>query len=50
MSAAAVSPMVPTPESSTRVRSSAYWLQSTLSPQVTTAISWWFLVVSGMPA
>ena len=51
ISALAISPMVPTAESSTRVRSSAYWLQSTLrSPQVTTATSRLFLVVSGMPA
>ena len=49
-SAAAISPMVPTAESSTSVRSSAYWLQSTFGPQVTTAISRWSLVVSGMPA
>jgi len=49
-SAAAVSPMLPTPESRTSVRSSAYVLQSILSPHVTTAISLWFLVVSGMPA
>src|SRR3954452_11131050 len=49
-SALAMSPIWPTAESSTRVRLSAYWLQSTLSPQVTTATSRWSLVVSGMPA
>ncbi len=32
------------------MRSSAYWLQSTFSPQVTTATSRLSLVVSGMPA
>ena len=50
MSAFATSPHMLTPESSTSVRSSAYWLQSTELWQVTTATSRWFLVVSGMPA
>ncbi len=50
-SALAVSAMVPTADRRTRVRLSAYWLQSILtSPQVTTATSRLFLVVSGMPA
>jgi len=49
-SALAISATWPTPESSTRVRSSAYWLQSTVPSQVTTATSRWSLVVSGMPA
>ena len=39
-----------TPESSTKVRLSAYWLQSTELWHVTTATSRWSLVVSGMPA
>ena len=50
ISAAAVSAIEPTPESSTSVRSSAYWLQSTVPPHVMTATSRCFLVVSGMPA
>ena len=45
-----MSPIWPTAESSTSVRLSAYCVQSTLSPQVTTATSRWSLVVSGMPA
>ena len=39
-----------TAESRTRVLVSAYRLQSTLSPAVTTVTSRWSLVVSGMPA
>ena len=49
-SALLISPIMPTAESSTRVRRSAYCDQSTFSPQVTTATSRWSLVVSGMPA
>ena len=45
-----MSAMAPTAESSTRVRSSAYRVQSTRSPQVTTATSRLLFVVSGMPA
>src|SRR5690606_4850152 len=48
---AEISAIWPTAESSTSVRSSAYWRQSIFaSPQVTTATSRWVLVVSGMPA
>ncbi len=51
ISCAAMSPMVATAESSTRVGWAAYASQSILaSLQVTTATSRWFLVVSGMPA
>ncbi len=49
-SAFAVSAIVPTAESSTRVGVSRWWAQSTFSPHVTTATSRWSLVVSGMPA
>src|SRR3546814_2329037 len=46
----AISPIEPTAERSTSVRLSAYRLQSTLSPQVTTETSRLFFVVSGTPA
>ena len=46
----AMSPIMPTAESSTRVRSPAYCFQSTFSPQVTTETSRLSFVVSGMPA